>query len=307
LAAGFAWIGLVAVMAQAGFSGEPRYALPGAALVSIAGAAGLVTLVRDPARLVTLVREAGPPNFGLLRGWVRLPRRVQGTETEGVCQVSSLLGNKLDTPPAGHAQGGRRSPAPTDSAAPLRTHPLNARRSPAPADGWSAASPSGPPFNARRSPDPPGRSSSASFNARRSPIPASRLWSGIPAATRPVAAALAAAALLIAAAPRLADLPDLRRSQAWQRGLASDLERAITAAGGRDAVLACGRPYVGNLRGPLLAYHLHVEKRRVAFEPEPPGTVFRSRLNAGDPVEPLAPRAFTQRAQAGRWQVLAAC
>ena len=37
--------------------------------------------------------------------------------------------------------------------------------------------------------------------------------------------------------------------------------------GGRDALLACGRPYVGHLRGPLLAYHLDVEKRRVAFEP----------------------------------------
>ena len=40
LFAGLAWIALVAVMAQAGFSGEPRYALPGAALVAIAGAAG---------------------------------------------------------------------------------------------------------------------------------------------------------------------------------------------------------------------------------------------------------------------------
>ena len=44
LFAGLAWIGLVAVMAQAGFSGEPRYSLPGGALVAIAGAAGLVTL-----------------------------------------------------------------------------------------------------------------------------------------------------------------------------------------------------------------------------------------------------------------------
>src|SRR5215218_11274162 len=39
-AAGGAWIALVALMAQAGFSGEPRYALPGVALLAIAGAAG---------------------------------------------------------------------------------------------------------------------------------------------------------------------------------------------------------------------------------------------------------------------------
>src|SRR5215211_870782 len=40
-AAGGAWVLLVAAMAQAGFSGEPRYALPGVALLAVAGAAGL--------------------------------------------------------------------------------------------------------------------------------------------------------------------------------------------------------------------------------------------------------------------------
>ena len=39
--AGGAWVALVALMAQAGFSGEPRYALPGVALLAVAGAAGL--------------------------------------------------------------------------------------------------------------------------------------------------------------------------------------------------------------------------------------------------------------------------
>ena len=99
-------------------------------------------------------------------------------------------------------------------------------------------------------------------------------------------AALVAVALLIAAAPKLADLPDLRADQAYQRGLAADLRRVIAAAGGRDSLLACGRPYVGDLRGPLLAYHLDVEKRRVAFEPRPPGAVFRSRISPDAPVEP---------------------
>jgi hypothetical protein len=171
LFAGLAWIALVAAMAQAGFSGEPRYSLPGAALIAIAGAAGLIRVA-----------------------------------------------------------------------------------------AWRRAAP-----------------------------------------------VLVAALLLVAAAPKLADLPDLRRDQAYQRALAADLSRVIIVAGGREALLACGRPYVGDLRGPLLAYHLDVEKRRVAFVPRPPGAVFRSRLTPDAPVEPATGLPFTERAHVGRWTVLVAC
>jgi hypothetical protein len=170
LAAGFAWIALVAVMAEAGFSGEPRYALPGAALVAVGGAAGLTAVLAH--------------------------------------RSSHLLAVTL---------------------------------------------------------------------------------------------------LALAAAPKLAGLPHLRSSQAWQRGLSQDLAAVIHAAGGRDTLLACGRPYVGELRGPLLAYHLDVEKRRVGFSPTPPGAVFRSRFNADDPTEPDSAPMFTRRAQEGRWEVRAAC
>jgi hypothetical protein len=171
LVAGLAWIGLVAVMAQAGFSGEPRYSLPGAALVAIAGAAGLVAAAARG-------RFVGP---------------------------------------------------------------------------------------------------------------------------------VIAVALFAAAAPKLVDLPDLRADQAYQRELAEDLERAIAAAGGRDALLACGRPYTGDLRGPLTAYQLEVEKQRVQFDPEPPGVVFRSRLAPEAPLEPAVSPAFTRRAQVGKWTVLSSC
>jgi hypothetical protein len=170
LFAGLAWIALVAVMAQAGFSGEPRYSLPGAALVALAGAVGLVVFARD----------------------------------------------------------------------------------------------------------------------------------------RRVVAWLAAALLLVAAAPKLADLPGLRDDQAYQRTLAADLA-AIIEDEGRDALLACGRPYVGNLRGPLLAYHLDVEKQRVAFVPRPPGTVFLSRLGPDEPVEPVTGPAFTHVSQNGRWELRTSC
>jgi hypothetical protein len=176
LAAGAAWIAVVAAMAQAGFSGEPRYALPGAALVAMAGAAGLVAAAR--------------------------------------------------------------------AAAPSR---------------------------------------------------------------RAAVAVLAVALLAGATAPRLGRLPELRRTQAYQRSLASDLAAAVRAAGGRAAVLACGRPYAGPLRGPLLAYRLEVEKRRVGFEPRAPGVVFRSRLRRGDPAAPAVPAGFAALAAAGRWSVHASC
>jgi hypothetical protein len=168
LAAGVTWIVIVAVMAQAGFSGEERYALPGAALVAVAGAVGLASV-----------------------------------------------------------------------------------------------------------------------------------------ASARVAAVVAAAAVAVAAAPKLADLPDIRRAQAWQRGLAADLRAVIERAGGREALLACGRPYVGELRGPILAYHLEVEKQRVGFDPEPPGTEFRSRISPTAPVQP--PATFAPRARVGRWEIRATC
>ncbi len=45
--AGLAWVALVAAMAEAGYSGEPRYHLPGAGLIAVSGGVGLARLVRD--------------------------------------------------------------------------------------------------------------------------------------------------------------------------------------------------------------------------------------------------------------------
>ena len=166
---GAAWILLVAVMAQGGFSGEPRYSLPGGALLAIAGAAGLTGLLRE-----------------------------------------------------------RRA-----------------------------------------------------------------LW--LP---------LAFVFFALSLGPKVDRLDDLRREQAWQWSLAQDLERVID--GRRDALLACGRPYVGRLRGPLLAYHLDVEKRRVAFGAVPPGVVFRSKLHPDSLVEPDA-TGFAPARTVGRWQLWIRC
>jgi len=116
------------------------------------------------------------------------------------------------------------------------------------------------------------------------------------------------AILVVAALPRLADLAALRTEQAYQWRLASDLATAVEAAGGAGAVLACGRPYVGRLRGPLMAYRLGVVKRVVEPDaaPRAPGVVFRSRLHSDAELAPSA-HGFAQIARVGSWQVLASC
>ena len=173
VAAGAAWCLLVALMAQAGFSGEPRYALPGAALIALAGA----------------------------------------------------------------------------SAARTGTVPFLARRQ--------------------------------------------------------VAAVGFAVVAIVWAAPQIAGV---HRDQAHAWALQRDLGAAIEAAGGRERLLACGTPYTGRLRGPLLAYRLGVRKRDVEPDapPRAPGVTFRSALRSGGPVEPAAP-PWPVATELGQWEVRVAC
>ena len=86
--AGAAWLGLVAAMAQLGFSGEARYAVVGAAAVTVAGAAGLARLARlrrwAPVAVGIAVLAAATPRMaGLERDGERLAhglRRSAGRE-----------------------------------------------------------------------------------------------------------------------------------------------------------------------------------------------------------------------------------
>ena len=85
--------------------------------------------------------------------------------------------------------------------------------------------------------------------------------------------------------------------------------RGGARGGGREAVLACGRPFVGPYRGPLMAYALDVTKRTVEPDaaPRPPGVVFRARLKAASAPAPDAGPPFHAAARVGKWEVLRSC
>lgn len=139
---------------------------------------------------------------------------------------------------------------------------------------------------------------------------ASRLVSAARRAARPgVALAAVAVVVVAAAAPRVTGMAGLREAQAHQWELAQRLDDAIELAGGRAAVLACGRPYVGRLRGPLMAHALDVPKH--AVEPDAPvrepGVAFRSALTPEAEPAPRIPAGFRPRGRAGPWTVHAAC
>jgi hypothetical protein len=125
---------------------------------------------------------------------------------------------------------------------------------------------------------------------------------------RPAAIAAIGLVALAAIAPvgRLGQLPATQR-YAWQ--LSSDLRDAIAAAGGRDAVLACGTPYVGPLRGPMFAYVLDVPKPSVEpdLAPRAPGTGFLSRRTAHMGIEPEPADGFATVAHTERWEVVRSC
>ncbi|HEX2071464.1 MAG TPA: hypothetical protein VHF90_07435 [Thermoleophilaceae bacterium] len=130
-----------------------------------------------------------------------------------------------------------------------------------------------------------------------------------PSWAAPAAMTLIAVALTLAGVARLDQLSGVPAAQAHQWRLANDLREAVQAAGGREAVMRCGIPYVGPLRGPLLAYRLDVAKEAVEPDEPPrrPGVVFRSPRRASDRPTPAWTPALRDVAVVGDWQVARAC
>lgn len=89
--------------------------------------------------------------------------------------------------------------------------------------------------------------------------------------------------------------------------LYASLEQAVAAAGGRRAVLECGRPVVGPYRGTALAWALRVPKRAVGFDLTPGAIVFRSRLRPEASVQPGELPGGVVLARTSRWEVVGSC
>ncbi len=133
-------------------------------------------------------------------------------------------------------------------------------------------------------------------------------WLHARARRRSAAAGRAAAvAVLAVLAPFVAaraggTAAELRRATADAR-LYGSLGDAVAAAGGRDAVLACGRPAVGRLRGPATAWALRIHRRDVVFTAAAGGVVLRSRIRPGAAVRPPAPPGGAVVARSARWEL----
>ena len=89
-----------------------------------------------------------------------------------------------------------------------------------------------------------------------------------------------------------------------QARLADELPTALAAAGGREALLACGTPYTGKYRVPLLAWHLGVHIRDVTVVPELPAVLYYAH---GSPPLGSSRLPFTTLAQEGPWTIMGAC
>jgi len=123
---------------------------------------------------------------------------------------------------------------------------------------------------------------------------------------RAVAVSLGSLVALFAV-PRAAALQAEGAELGYRARLSAELRSAVRAIGGPRAVLRCGRPYVGHLRGPLLAWHLGVHKRQVGFDPRRPGMLFRSRLTAREDMTPRAEPGFRQAIETRSWKIGKAC
>src|SRR4051794_763574 len=96
-AAGAAWLLVVALMAQAGFSGEPRYALPGSALLGVAGGVGLgclatlPTVRAAPRADATSAGPTRPPGHVAAPAAVALAGRPGGATPRAVALGATLM------------------------------------------------------------------------------------------------------------------------------------------------------------------------------------------------------------------------
>jgi hypothetical protein len=127
----------------------------------------------------------------------------------------------------------------------------------------------------------------------------------------PRAALAALAVIAVATVPWAAErqLQDVRTVR-YEASLYRELDAAVAVAGGRAAILRCGRPYTGPFQVPWLAWRLGLHTGGVGYEPRPPGVVFRARPVPGTRTAPTIPPPappFLLTGAAGPWDVYVAC
>ncbi|MGF7238080.1 MAG: hypothetical protein ACQSGP_24440 [Frankia sp.] len=128
-------------------------------------------------------------------------------------------------------------------------------------------------------------------------------------------------AVAAAAVPTvLRQLRPLAHDVRHQQGLEVALPRAVGAAGGRSALLACGRPWVDPLQVTFAAWqlHLHISAVRAVALPGLPlesyrGPMLQTRDRIEDPLSPMPFTFFTWHqtgeatADGATWTVLSPC
>jgi hypothetical protein len=100
------------------------------------------------------------------------------------------------------------------------------------------------------------------------------------------------------------------RTVFYEARLYAQLDAAVGLAGGRQAVLRCGRAYTGPFQVPTIAWRLGLHTHLVDFAPAPPGVVFRARPERGTRTAPTIPPPgppFRFAGAAGSWEVFLAC
>lgn len=132
-------------------------------------------------------------------------------------------------------------------------------------------------------------------------VPAAVALARLPRPLVAVGGAAVAAAVVL----RLGDVDTELSRAAADAELWGSLPAAIDAAGGRDALLACGPPVTGRYRGTGVAYALDVEKRRVLFDAARGGAILRSRIRPPHSVRPPRPPGATVVGRSARWEIAA--
>jgi hypothetical protein len=133
-------------------------------------------------------------------------------------------------------------------------------------------------------------------------------------------AVLAIGAAVAFAAPSVDRLGAVRSSVYYQARLTDGLRDAVSQAGGRKRLLACGTPYTGAFQVPAVAWLLHQHTTNVQSAsapgdapPQAPAIVFRSRTTATSrfavpQIDSIGGEAAVRTfAIAGGWRIVGRC